>query len=393
MGFPVTVPLPDPRVEIRGAAWLEESIDGLLPHRLPAWTRAQFPDAFMAMVESQPSGVRLRFRTAARKADLDVRVLRVAVEPAQPGAPQPFDVRVDGVVVPQPAGVAEAAGVIALEPLAGTTVERPGPAGPVHLVLGGDGSVERDVEIWLPPGETVRLIALGADAPVSAPRPVEAPRWVHHGSSISHGAGAASALGAWPVVAAHAAGLDLVNLGFSGNAVLDPFVARAIRDQPADVITLKLGINVVNHDAMRLRAFVPAVHGFLDTIREGHPTTPLVVVSPLLCPLVETTPGPTSLDPADPSVFRTLGRPAEIANGKLSLTVIRSALAAVVASRADEALTSVDGTSLYGWSDWDDLPMRDLMHPDAEAHRLIGKRFGAVLGDLLATAPGRQPRS
>ena len=155
---------------------------------------------------------------------------------------------------------------------------------------------------------------------------------MHHGSSISHGAGAASALGTWPVVAARAAGLDLVNLGFSGNAVLDPFVARAIRDQPADVITLKLGINVVNHDAIHLRAFAPAVHGFLDTVREGHPTTPLVVVSPLLCPLVETTPGPTSLDPADPSGVPH-HRAAPVADGALTLTVIRSALRSVVDAR------------------------------------------------------------
>ncbi|WP_315093654.1 SGNH/GDSL hydrolase family protein [uncultured Cellulomonas sp.] len=370
----------DPEVEIRGASWCEQTPDGLLPHRLPAWARHQFPDDFMAMVESQPSGVRLRFRTAARSVRLDVNVLRVAVDPQPPGDPQPYDVLVDGRTVPP--GCASQAGVIALEPNAGTTVQRPGPPGVVHLGLGGDGSVERDVEIWLPPRETTRLVAVTADAPLSAPHPVTAPRWVHHGSSISHGAGAASALGAWPMVAARAAGLDLVNLGFSGNAVLDPFVARALRDQPADVITLKLGINVVNHDAIHLRAFAPAVHGFLDTIREGHPTTPLVVVSPLLCPLVETTPGPTSLDPADPSVFRTTGHASEVADGKLTLTVIRSVLSAVVDARADSALTYVDGTSLYGWPDWDDLPMRDLIHPDAEAHRLIGRRFAAVLREL-----------
>jgi len=372
--------LPDPRVEIRGAAWVEDG----LPHRLPAAARRQFPDDFMAMVEAQPSGVRLRFRTAARTASLEVQSLRVAVDPAPPGAPQPYDVLVDGAVVPQPSAVASSAGVVVLEPLAGTTVERPGPPGVVELVLGGDGSIERDVEIWLPPGETTRLLALTTDQPVSAPSPVAAPRWVHHGSSISHGAGASSALGSWPVVAARAAGLDLVNLGFSGNAVLDPFVARAIRDQPADVLTLKLGINVVNHDAMRLRAFTPAVHGFLDTVRDGHPSTPLVVVSPLLCPLVETVPGPTSLDPADPSVFRTVGHASEVADGKLSLTVIRSVLSAVVSAREDPHLTYVDGLTLYGWPDWDDLPMRDLMHPDAAAHRLIGTRFGAVLTGLLA---------
>lgn len=74
--------------------------------------------------------------------------------------------------------------------------------------------------------------------------------------------------------------VDLVNLGFSGNALLDPFTARAMRDAPADLISVKVGINIVNADVMRLRAFTPAVHGFLDTIREGHPTTPLLVVSP-----------------------------------------------------------------------------------------------------------------
>ncbi|MEZ0447086.1 SGNH/GDSL hydrolase family protein [Cellulomonas sp. ICMP 17802] len=375
--------LPDPRVEVRGAAWLE----GGLPHRLPAWVRPQLPDDFAAMVEAQPAGVRLRFRTAARSVRLDVRVLRVAVAPQPPAAPQPYGLLVDGAEV---AGAAAGeSGVVDLEPVRGTTVERPGPVTSVELALGGDGRSVRDVEVWLPHGETTTLVALDADADIEPPSPVAAPRWVHHGSSISHGAGADTPLGTWPAVAARAAGLDLVNLGFSGNALLDPFVARAIRDQRADVITLKLGINVVNHDAMRLRSFVPAVHGFLDTVREGHPTTPVVVVSPLLCPLVEDTPGPTSLDPADPTVFRTSGHPSEVADGKLSLTVIRSALERVVASRADAALTYVDGLSLYGWPEWDALPMRDLLHPDAPAHRLIGTRFAAVLADLLAESADR----
>ena len=78
--------------------------------------------------------------------------------------------------------------------------------------------------------------------------------------------------------------------------MLDPFTARAMRDTPADLISVKIGINLVNADLMRLRAFAPAVHGFLDTIREGHPTTPLLVVSPILCPIHEDTPGPAMPD-------------------------------------------------------------------------------------------------
>ena len=58
---------------------------------------------------------------------------------------------------------------------------------------------------------------------------------------------------------------------------------------------MKLGINAIIRDAMRFRAFVPAAHGFLDTIREGHLETPLVVISPILCGIHEDTlEGPVS---------------------------------------------------------------------------------------------------
>ena len=53
----ITVPLVPELV--RGAIELEETGTGLLPHRLPAWARAQ-ADGQLAMAESQPSGVRRR---------------------------------------------------------------------------------------------------------------------------------------------------------------------------------------------------------------------------------------------------------------------------------------------------------------------------------------------
>jgi hypothetical protein len=41
-------------------------------------------------------------------------------------------------------------------------------------------------------------------------------------------------------------GADLTNLGFGGSALFDQFTARAIRDTPAELISLKIGINLVN---------------------------------------------------------------------------------------------------------------------------------------------------
>jgi lysophospholipase L1-like esterase len=204
--------------------------------------------------------------------------------------------------------------------------------------------------------------------------------WVHHGSSISHGSNAASPSTTWPALAAAAGGVELVNLGFGGSAMVDPFTARTVRDAPADLISVKLGINVVNGDVMRRRSFGPAVHGFLDTVRDGHPTTPLVVVSPLYCGIHEDTPGPgaVDLDTGSPR-FRATGDPADIPAGRLTLRVIREELARIVAHRSadDPALHLVDGLALYGADDATRLPLPDGLHPDAATHRLIAERFAA----------------
>ncbi len=101
----------------------------------------------------------------------------------------------------------------------------------------------------------------------------------------------------WPVIAARRLGLDLTSLGLGGNAHLDQFVARMIRDAPADLISIKIGINIVNGDTLKRRTFVPALHGFLDTIREGKPTTPILVISPILCPMHEDAARPARLRP------------------------------------------------------------------------------------------------
>ena len=235
-----------------------------------------------------------------------------------------------------------------------------------------------------------------------APLPADGRRrWLHHGSSISQGSNATEPTGTWPAVAALAAGVDLLNLGYSGSAVVDPFVARTIRDLPADVISLKLGINTVNHDTMRRRVFGPAVHGFLDVVRDGHPTTPIVLASPVWCGIHEHAPGPSSVDLAAYAEGRltyvATGDPDQVPLGKLSLTAVREVLAEVVAHRADPHLTYLDGLELFGAADADRLPLPDALHPGPEAQRLIGERFAdRVLeaGVRIRSAPehpGRGP--
>jgi hypothetical protein len=338
---------------VRGALELEHTPRGLVPHRLPAHARAQNTDPRLAMAEAQPAGVRLRFRTTAGVIELETLPAKVEYPGAPPRPDGVYDLLVDGKLAAQ----ATAPGGVRFTDLPG------------HL---------KDVEIWLPHNEMTTLVALRTDAPVSPASSLDRV-WLHHGSSISQGSNAVSPSTTWAALAAVSAGVELVNLGFSGNALLDPFTARALRDTPADVVSVKIGINIVNADLMRLRAFGPAVHGFLDTVREGHPSAPLLVVSPLYCPIHERTPGPGDFDHAALAAgevrFRATGDPAEVAAGKLTLEVIRDELARIVAQRQDSHLHYLDGLSLYGPAEHAELPLPDELHPDGAAHRLIASRF------------------
>lgn len=375
----ITTPI-TPQI-VTGAVELEPTETGLVLHRLPAWARAQNVDAQLAMAEAQPSGVRLHFRTSSTRIELDTLPTKrdYIGMPARPDGI--YDLRIDGVLHRQATAhggktlrVNMATGAATLEP--GTTQT---------LTFDGFPPDDKTIEIWLPHNETTELVALRSDAPLVPIQHANQRKWLHYGSSISQGSNAASPTGIWPVVAATAANVNLLNLGFGGSAVLDPFVARTIRDTPADLISLKIGINLVNLDAMRLRAFVPAMHGFLDTIRDGHPTTPLLVISPIFCPIHETTPGPSMPDTAalqeGRMAFLAAGSADEAARGKLTLSVIRDQLSRIVAARSvqDSNLHYLDGTALYGPADADLLPLPDCLHPGPEAQKLIGERFAKLV--------------
>nr|BEK63324.1 SGNH/GDSL hydrolase family protein [Kitasatospora purpeofusca] len=363
-------PLVDGPVEIRGALDLESTPVGVMPRRLPAWTKEQYQDPTVFGGTVMPSGVRLVFRTDARVLEFVLLTSTGQLD----GAPEPrptgmLELRVDGALVARQRA-----------PL-GHVVRMAGPGTAQRLVPGEPATARfdalpagmKDVELWLPQQTPTELVALRADGEVLAPLPDGRPRWVHHGSSISHCLEADGPTGTWPVVAASLGGAEVINLSQPGNDMLDPYVARTIRDLPADLISLETGINIVARATFRLRTFGPAVHGFLDTIRDGHPDTPLLVVSPVSCPALDGCPGPTSV--GRDGRITALGDPAEVALGALSLQVVRDELARIVAARRarDPHLHYLDGRELLGPAEVDDLP--DGLHPSAAAYRRMGERF------------------
>ena len=96
-----------------------------------------------------------------------------------------------------------------------------------------------------------------------------------------------------------------------------------------------------------------AVAAFLDVVHQGHPETPIVVVSPVVRPDAEDTPNRLGATLAD----------------------LRRAMAGVAAER-DVLL--VGGRELIG-------PHRlaDGIHPDDEGHRILAEAIGAEVAQAV----------
>jgi hypothetical protein len=325
----------------------------------------------MDLIVQMTSGVRVAFRTTSRRIELDVLVTGIRLE-GDARAPISFDLEVDGErVETQKTNAGNTIVVDFTRSPPGARVE---PGAPCTLVFDGLAPGLKEVALWLPHAATVELRELRIESGAEiAPRAPKRPRWLHYGSSISHCMEAASPLGVWPVVAARRAGVDLLSLGLAGQCHLDGFVARTIAAQDVDLISAKVGINVVNADSLKERTFVPALHAFLDTIRERKPSTPILLVSPILCPVAEDHPGPTL---REGTRFRVVEGPPELRQGSLTLRRIRRLVEKLVEQRralGDANLHALDGLALFGEADVADLP--DGLHPNAAGYARMGERF------------------
>ncbi|MCB1684185.1 MAG: SGNH/GDSL hydrolase family protein [Pseudomonadales bacterium] len=365
-------------IEVVGALDFDQRPQGMSPRRLPDWTRAQLPQPMDVMVR-MPSGVRLRFATSARRLGLSFHATNLVTPPAARRS-IPFSLEIDSEL--HSTG-SDRGNTIVLNP------RNPGDfqlqrGEPDTVWFEGLSADWKCCELWLPHNAFIELrsLSIDADAKIRAAESDSRPRWLHYGSSISHCMEADQPGLIWPAVAARAAGCSLQNLGFGGQCHLDQFVARTIRDSGADLISIKTGINVINMDSMRERVFTPAVHGFLDTIRERAAKTPILLISPIFCPSAEHQPGPTL--PDESGKFVTFSGNSLLRQGCLTLVRVRELLSRIVAQRrsdGDHQLHYVDGLSLFGAEDARDLP--DDLHPNPAGYIRMGERFAPVLKRLL----------
>lgn len=331
----IDVPLLDcEQVTWAGAVSLAEDDGtprGVVPWRLPYHQRAWFEPGLIEKAR-EAAGVRLRFRTASP-------TLSLRFEPvAQPNDELwRFDLVIDGRTH--------------------ACMSHPCRHGTLGFADWAPG--EHEFELWLPQFGACRVLGLQIEPGhrcVAAPDP--RPRWACYGSSITQCRHASGPTTTWPALVAQRFGLNLTCLGFGGQCKLDPPVARAIRDLPADYLSVCLGINVHGGD-LTPRTFRPAAIGVLQTIRDGHPTTPLACVSPIFC------------------------GPRETA-GQFPLAAVRDTLRSIVElfqQHGDSHIHYISGLDVFGPDLAAHLP--DQLHPDARGYELLAEGYARTVMPAL----------
>ncbi|WP_435171292.1 GDSL-type esterase/lipase family protein [Paenibacillus glycanilyticus] len=132
------------------------------------------------------------------------------------------------------------------------------------------------VRILLPINANIAEIELVQGA-IAAPLPEDKPslRWLAYGSSITHGASAGLPSSTYAMKTASSLGVDLINLGFPGSALLDDAAAAYIASRTDwDFATLELGINVkwdvAHNKPVPVSVFEDKLERFLPHIANAH---------------------------------------------------------------------------------------------------------------------------
>ena len=248
---------PDPQLEVAGLPWFAENTPEVwrLPARAKAVVRPPVWD-----LGTHPSGGRIRFATDATTLSIQLHYKSVG--------------RMNNMCAIGQMGVD-----LYVDHIYWKTAF---PAEPGRLetpYFSGLEQKRREIALYLPLYHPVEVVAVGTDdsATMWGPRPfaVKGPT-AFYGSSITQG-GCSSRPGlSYQAILCRALNLDFVNLGFSGNGKGEPEVAALMAEIPASCFVIDFAVNCDSVEACR-KVYAP----FLAIIREKHPRTPMIAITPV----------------------------------------------------------------------------------------------------------------
>lgn len=319
-----------PHLNWQGVISLQKTADSVMPWRTPHAEHILFPEPLLER-SAMPAGVRITFRSNT------TRVAGRIVPQRESGM---LDLCCDGEFV------------ASLE----LTCRD-------NFAFENLSAQEKLIELWLPQYGQFHLRSVEIDDGATLEAFTDSyPKWITYGSSITQCRAAASPTQTWPAIVAREQALNLTCLGYGGQCHLDAMVARMIRDLPADYLSMCVGTNIQGAASLGPRAFRPAIIGAVQIIREKHPDTPLVLMSPIYSPPREENPNAVG--------FHLKGMREEVQASAESLQTY-----------GDKNVHYVNGLDVFGVDYAHLLP--DDLHPDADGYRTMGKNFITEVADKI----------
>ncbi|MCZ2152368.1 MAG: SGNH/GDSL hydrolase family protein [Bryobacterales bacterium] len=255
------VTVPSAPLEIDGLPWIAENGGELI--RLPKRLKEEYRKPVWNLAQS-PSGGRIRFRTNSS-------TLAIRLEyPSPPGMRNMHAFGQTGVDLYLD-GVYRGTAIDTNESKGGETVE--------HVYFKGQPVAEHEVTLYLSLYMPVKVLGIGVDenARLSAPSAFAIPKpVVFYGTSITQGGCASRSGMAYQAMFGRTWNVDFVNLGFSGNGKGEPALARTVAEIDAAAYVLDFSQNNESVESL-MEVYDP----FIATLREKHPETPIVAITPI----------------------------------------------------------------------------------------------------------------
>jgi lysophospholipase L1-like esterase len=255
------IPLPNSQFQVNGLPWYDENAGEL--SRLPVKLKDSYRHPVWRLAQS-PSGGRIRFRT-------NTSMLAIRLEyPEPPNMKNMHAFGQTGVDL-YADGVYRGTAIAAPDAKPGKITE--------YTYFKDQARIDREITLYLPLYMSVKVLGIGLDTeahvdpakPFAVSEPV-----VYYGTSITQG-GCASRPGmSYQAILGRMLNVDYVNLGFSGNGLGEPELARAVASIHASCFVLDFAQNNPTVDSLA-HAYAP----FLEVIRSAHPETPVLVITPI----------------------------------------------------------------------------------------------------------------
>jgi len=234
--------------------------------------------------------------------------------------------------------------------------EQPAELGEGRVELAaGDGAARAIV--YLPEGMRPTVLAVDALDGEIEPAPAQ-PKWLAYGDSVAEGWCASSPAGAWPALAGRRYNLDVRNLGYAGAARGEIVSAEQLAGVAASVISITHGTNCWTRVPFSEGMLYEGTRAFLEVVRQGHPETPIVVVSPVVRPDAEATPNRLGATLAD--LRRAMERATDERIGA-----------------GDDRLWLIPGGDLLRPEH-----LSDGIHPDDAGHEILAEVIGTKVAEV-----------